>query len=135
MGKCKSSEIAFQIPPVLDFVHFASNVGLPGGQGGRFAGPGRADPNVDGNFKVNINVKEYPVMTGTGIALTTAAVAAGSTIVRKPFGMRKEHALLVGLWGLTIAACFTSSKSLHVAAGVLFSGAMGYHVYKHRKGL
>ena len=69
-----------------------------------------------------------------GLAVTAAAVA-GSTIVRKPFGMRREKALLLGLLGLTVAAGLSSSRSMHVAAGVLFTGMVGYHVYKHRKAL
>ena len=67
--------------------------------------------------------------------MTTAAVSAvpATTVVRKP--MRKENALMLGLFGLTLVAGFASSKSLHVAAGLLLTGAVGWHVYKRRKAL
>ena len=58
---------------------------------------------------------------------------AATLVVRKP--MRTENALMLGLFGLTLVAGFASSKSLHIAAGLALTGAIGWHVYKRRKAL
>ncbi len=65
--------------------------------------------------------------------MTTKALATAAPIVRKP--IRTENAVLLGLLGLTFLAGFTSSKSLHIVAGAVFTGAVGYHIYKRRKAL
>ena len=58
---------------------------------------------------------------------------AATLVVRKP--MRTENALMLGLFGLTLVAGFASSKSLHIAAGLALTGAVGWHVYKRRTAL
>ncbi len=63
--------------------------------------------------------------------MTTQAVTAGS-IVRKPFGIRTGNALMLGLLGLCVAACFTGSRAVHIGAGALFTGLVAHHVYKRR---
>lgn len=68
--------------------------------------------------------------------ITEAVTAAAAyTIVRKPFGMKPSNFIMLGLLGATIAACFSKSTTAHVAAGALFTGAVGLHVWKHRKAL
>lgn len=65
--------------------------------------------------------------------MKTTALATAAPIVRKP--MRTENVMLLGLLGLTFLAGFTSSKALHIAAGAVFTGAVSWHIYKHRKAL
>ncbi|MDO5537324.1 MAG: hypothetical protein Q4F72_07340 [Desulfovibrionaceae bacterium] len=64
------------------------------------------------------------------------AIAAAGSIVRKPFGMKPQNALLLGLFGATIVTSICSrSTACHVAAGLMLTGAVGYHVWKRRKAL
>ena len=69
------------------------------------------------------------------MSATSLALAATTSIVRKPFNVKPANAFMLGLLGLTFVAGFTGSKGVHVAAGLALTGAVGYHVWKRRKAL
>ncbi len=64
----------------------------------------------------------------------TPASAAG-TVERKPFGVKKGNALLLGLLGLTVASGFCGVKRAHMAAGLLLAGLIARHVCQRRRAL
>ena len=60
---------------------------------------------------------------------------ARKKIARKacmPFSRKTETALLVGLYGATLAGGFVSTR-VHIAAASLFTVLAGLHVYNRRK--